>query len=163
MSGGSSNRGAKGVYTDFESSDDDVDWEEEFTDDLHLELRQVCRLGDKAMLKTFLVIYQEDWQLNISSCVDVKEILFIKTRLSHGVNIRSGRHVPRSGDYDFKTLINTLIETKAHLKIEGRKFGDFEIPENLMDDKRFDEAKFYRWITMKNKEANEIIEAKRLL
>ena len=70
--------------------------------------------------------------------------MFIKTRLSHGVNIRSGRHVPRSDDNDFKTLINTLIETKDHLKIEGRKFCDFEIPENLMDDKRFDAAKFDR-------------------
>ena len=87
--------------------------------------------------------------------------MFIKTRLSHGVSIRSGRLVPRSDDSDFKTLINNLTETKAHLKIEGRKFGDFELPENLMDDKRFDEAKFYRWITMKNKEANEILEAKK--
>ena len=60
MSGGCSNRGAKVVNTDFESSDDDIDTEEEFTDDeetdaMQFELRQICRLGDKATLKTFLV------------------------------------------------------------------------------------------------------------
>jgi hypothetical protein len=60
MSGGCPNRGATiDVHTDFESSDDDVDSVEEFTDDetddMQLELRQICRLGDKAMLKTFLV------------------------------------------------------------------------------------------------------------
>ena len=48
-----------GVHTDLESIDDDIDSEEEFTDDetddMQLELRQICRLGDKAMLKTFLV------------------------------------------------------------------------------------------------------------
>ena len=46
-------------HTDYESSDDDVDSDEEFTadetDEMQLELRQICRLGDKAMLKTFLV------------------------------------------------------------------------------------------------------------
>ena len=97
----------------------------------------------------------------VNHCVDVKEDLYIKTRLSHGVIIRSGRHVPRSDDSDFKTLINNLTETKAHLKIKGRKFGTFELPENLMDDGRFDRAKFYRWVSMKNEEAGEIIEAKK--
>jgi len=58
--GGCSNLGANGVQPDFERSDDDVDSEEEFTDDeaddmMQVELRQICRLGDKAMLKTFLV------------------------------------------------------------------------------------------------------------
>ena len=126
--------------------------------------RMEFRIGiTKKLIENLGPNFSDSSVKQVNHCVDVKENLFIKTRLSHGVNIRSGRHVPRSDDNDFKTLINNLTETKAHLKIEGRKFGDFEIPENLMDDKRFDEAKFYRWITMKNKEANEIIEAKRLL
>ena len=45
--------------------------------------------------------------------------------------------------------------------IKGRKFGDYEFPINLMDDKRFDRAKFFRWIVQKNGEAKEVIEAKR--
>ena len=67
MSEGCSNHGAKDiiiiVHTDYERSyaaDDDVDSEEEFTDDetddmMQVELRQICRLGNRAMLKTFLV------------------------------------------------------------------------------------------------------------
>ena len=47
------------------------------------------------------------------------------------------------------------------MKIRGRKFGDFVFPENLMDDRRFDRAKFFRWITQKNEEAKDIIVAKR--
>ena len=93
--------------------------------------------------------------------VDVKEDLFVKTRISHGVDIRSGRHVPRSDEEDFKTLVQNLTETKAHMMIKGRKFGDYEFPINLMDDKRFDRAKFFRWIVQKNGEAKEVIEAKR--
>ena len=96
----------------------------------------------------------------VNHMVDVKEDLYIKTRLSHGVSIRSGRHVPRSDETDFLTLVQNLTETKAHLKIKGRRFGDFKLHEDLMNDKRFDRAKFFRWITNKNKEAKEIIEAK---
>ena len=45
--------------------------------------------------------------------------------------------------------------------IKGRKFGDYEFPINLMDDKRLDRAKFFIWIVQKNGEAKEVIEAKR--
>ena len=90
----------------------------------------------------------------------MKEDLYIKTRLSHGVGIRSGRHVPRSDEKDFQTLIQNLTETRAHQKIKGRKFGDFKIPEDLMKDARFDRAKFFRWVTTKNKEAKGFIDAK---
>ena len=54
-----------------------------------------------------------------------------------------------------------MTETKVHMMIKGRKFGDYEFPINLMDDKRFDRAKFFRWIVQKNGEAKEVIEAKR--
>lgn len=62
MSEGCSNIGAKViiVHTDFDRSYAHVDSEEEFSDDetddmMQAELRQICRLGNKAMLKTFLV------------------------------------------------------------------------------------------------------------
>ena len=96
----------------------------------------------------------------VNSMVDVKEELYAQTRLSHGVKLRSGRHVPRSDESDYRILIQNLTETKAHLKIPGRLFGTFDLPENIMDDKRFDQAKFYRWVVQKNEEAKDFIEAK---
>ena len=51
---------------------------------------------------------------------------------------------------------------EAHIeKEEGRRFGDIEFPENLMDDSRFDKTQFYRWVASKNEEAKAVIEAKR--
>ena len=47
------------------------------------------------------------------------------------------------------------------MKIEGRTFGNFELPENLMDDDRFDKVGFYRWIVNKNKEMKSVIKAKK--
>ena len=98
----------------------------------------------------------------VNQSVDVKEELYVKTRLSHGVNIRSGRHVPRSDEADFLILVKNLTDTEADIKTKGRKFGTFEFPENVMDDKRFDRAKFYRWIAQKNMEAKEVIAAKKV-
>ena len=38
----------------------------------------------------------------VNQTVDVKEDLFVKTRISYGVDIRTERHVPHSEDVDFK-------------------------------------------------------------
>ena len=98
----------------------------------------------------------------VNQMVDIKEELYLLTRKSHGVNIRTGRHVPRSDEADFRTLVQNLTDTEAHSKIEGRQFGSFDLPENIMDDERFDQARFYRWIVQKNEDAKELIEAKRI-
>ena len=97
----------------------------------------------------------------VNQTVDVKEELYIQTRLSHGVRIRSGRHVPRSDENDFNTLVKHLTDLDAHSKTQGRQFGDIKLPENIMDDKRFDKTQFYRWIASKNEEAKDILEAKK--
>ena len=98
----------------------------------------------------------------VNHMVDIKEELYLLTRKSNGVNIRTGRHVPRSDEADFRTLVQNLTDTEAHSKIEGRQFGSFDLPENIMDDERFDQARFYRWIVQKNEDAKELIEAKRI-
>ena len=123
--------------------------------------RMEFRIGiTKKLIENLGPNFSDTTVQQVNHMVDVKEDLYIKTRLSHGVSIRSGRHVPRSDETDFLTLVQNLTETKAHLKIKGRRFGDFKLHEDLMNDKRFDRAKFFRWITNKNKEAKEIIEAK---
>ena len=58
-------------------------------------------------------------------------------------------------------LYSHLTDTRAHVKIEGRGFGDFSFAENLMEDERFNQVAFYRWIVSKNKEAKSVLEAKR--
>ena len=47
------------------------------------------------------------------------------------------------------------------MKINGRAFGDINIPENLMDDERFDKVGFYRWLVLKNNDAKSVLKAKR--
>ena len=51
----------------------------------------------------------------VNHMVDIKEELYNTTRLSHGVTIRSGRHVPRSDAKDFKLLVDNLTKTEAHM------------------------------------------------
>ena len=97
----------------------------------------------------------------VNHTLDIKEELFRQTRISHGVGIRSGRHNPRSDTNDYTKLFSHLTETRAHLKIPGRSFGDLEFKEDLMDDARFSKVEFYRWIVSKNKEAKAAIDAKR--
>ena len=58
-------------------------------------------------------------------------------------------------------LFSHLTDTRAHMKINGRAFGDINIPENLMDDDRFDKVGYYRWLVLKNNEANSVLKAKR--
>ena len=129
---------------------------------VHRDRRMEFRIGiTKKLIENLGPNFSDTSVKQVNHMVDIKEKLFINTRVTHGVAIRSGRHVPRSDDSDFLTLVNSLNETKAHMKIKGRKFGDFVFPENLMDDRRFDRAKFFRWITQKNEEAKDIIVAKR--
>ena len=84
--------------------------------------------------------------------MDIKEKLYIHTLVAHGVNLRSGRHVPRSDKDDFDMLVKNLAELEVHVKKEGRSFGHYELPANVMEDKRFDKSRFYRWINSKIKE-----------
>ena len=72
----------------------------------------------------------------IKKCVDIKEELYIHTRLSHGVDLRTGRHKARSDSKDFELLMDSLWENKAHLKINGRTFGAYKYPENILDDEK---------------------------
>ena len=97
----------------------------------------------------------------VNRTLDIKEELFLKTREAHGVDIRSGKHNPRSDARDYDSLFCHLTETKAHVKVEGRRFGDLNFSENLMDDDRFNKVEFYRWIASKNKEAKNVLSAKK--
>ena len=92
----------------------------------------------------------------VNHMVDIKEELYNTTRLSHGVTIRSGRHVSRSDVKDFQLLVDNLTKIEAHIVKPGRKFGSFEYPPDIMNDAKFDKAQFYRWICQKNKEARNV-------
>ena len=96
----------------------------------------------------------------VNSTLDIKEELFLHVRESHGVNIRSGRHNPRSDSRDYEMLFSHLTETRAHKRIRGRTFGDYNLPENILDDERLKNAGFFRWLLNKNKEAKNIIQAR---
>ena len=96
----------------------------------------------------------------VNHVVDIKEELFVKTRDSHGIDVRSGRHKPRTDKSDFEALLKMLEKTEAHRKISGRSFGDLDMPGNPLDSKVVDKASFFRWITSKNKEACKILNAK---
>ena len=75
--------------------------------------------------------------------------------------MRTGRHNARSDQKDYDMLFSHLTDTRAHMRIEGRTFGELNFTENLMEDDRFDNVEFYRWIVTKNKEAKSVLEAKR--
>ena len=106
--------------------------------------------------------FNEESVQQVNQTVEIKEQLYYETRRSHGVTIRSGRHVPRSDQDDYEILRQNLEDTKAHLRIPGKLFGDFDLPEDLMSDKKFDQAAFYRWLTGKNEKAVSLIEAQRV-
>ena len=97
----------------------------------------------------------------VNKTLDIKEELFLETRRSHGVDIRSGRHNPRSDAKDYAMAFSHLTETKAHLKVRGRAFGNLRFCEDLMEEEKFNKAEFYRWLVSKNKEAKTVIAAKR--
>ena len=119
------------------------------------------RIGiTKKLIENLGPNFSEESVQQVNHMVDVKEELYIQTRHSHGVRVRSGRHVPRSDEADFNTIVKNLTDLGAHIKKEGRRFGDFELTEDIMDDKRFDKTQFFRWIASKNKEAMGVLEAK---
>ena len=57
-------------------------------------------------------------------------------------------------------LFDSLTKTEAHLKIDGRSFGNLEFPDDILDNHYFDKVVFYRWLSAKNKEAGDFIKAK---
>ena len=129
---------------------------------INRDRRMEYRIGTaKKLISNLGPNFNQDAVQQVNHMVDIKEELFMKPRDSHGVDIRSGRHKARSDTKDYEMLFSHLTETRAHLKIKGRTFGDLNFPEDLMDDKRFDKVEFYRWIVDKNKEAKKVLRAKR--
>ena len=104
--------------------------------------------------------FTKDAVHQVNAMLDIKEELFLQTRVAHGVNVRSGNHSARSDAKDYALLFSHLSEVKADKQISGRTFGDFKFKEDLMDDNVFDKAEFYRWIVTKNKEAKTTLYAK---
>ena len=129
---------------------------------INRDRRMEYRIGTtKKLIANLGPNFSPDAVQQVNATVDIKEELFLKTRESHGVRIRSGNHRARSDDKDYAMLLTHLTETQAHMKIEGRTFGDFQFPENLMEDDMFNRAEFYRWLGTKNKEAKAVLVAKR--
>ena len=124
--------------------------------------RMEYRIGTaKKLIANLGPNFSHDAVQKVNSTLDIKEELFLATRMSHGVDIRSGRHCARSDAKDYAMMFSQLTETRAHMKIEGRAFGDFNFTEDILEDKRFDKAAFYRWLTTKNKEAESTLRARK--
>ena len=129
---------------------------------INRDRRMEYRIGTtKKLIANLGPNFSQDAVQQVNATVDIKEELFLKTRESHGVKIRSGNHRARSDDKDYAMLVSHLTETQAHMKIDGRTFGNFQFPENLMEDDLFNKAEFYRWLVSKNKEAKAVLGAKR--
>ena len=58
-------------------------------------------------------------------------------------------------------LFSHLTETRAHKRIKGRTFGDYNLPENILEDERLRNAGFYRWVLNKNNEAKSLLKARK--
>ena len=130
---------------------------------IHRDRRMEYRIGTaKKLIENLGPNFTQEAVQQVNKTLEVKEELFIKTRGSHGVNIRSGRHNPRSDAKDYDMLYSHLTDTRAHVKIPGRAFGDLSFSEDLMEDKRFNKIEFYRWIVTKNKEAKSVLNAKKM-
>ena len=109
--------------------------------------RQIANLGSN--------FDQEHVQL-VNKTIEVKEKFYHETRKSHGIRIRSGRHVPRPDNADYQAILKCLDDTEAHLIVPGRSFGNYSLPKDIT--KRFDNASFVRWLTSKNKEAKSVFQ-----
>ena len=103
--------------------------------------------------------FDEEHVQLVNKTVEIKEELFYQTRKSHGIEVRSGNHVARDDTADYNAVLEFLAENDAHMKKEGRIFGDYDLPEDLFG--HFDRAEFYRWISVKNEEAAGILRQKR--
>ena len=125
--------------------------------------RMEHRIGTlKKLISNLGPNFDQEHVQQVNKTVEIKELLFHETRRSHEVNIRSGRHVPRSDLADYQLVFKCLEDTEAHLKKPGRQFGNFDLPEDLLTDDRFDQAEFYRWLTGENEEAKSVMEANRI-
>lgn len=130
-------------------------------ENINRDRRMEYRIGiTKKLIGNLGPNFNPDSVQHVNNTVDIKEELFYETRKSHGVNIRSGKHNARSDTEDYKMLFSHLTETRAHVIIEGRTFGDIMFPKNLMDDDRFDKVQFYRWLVHKNNEAKSALRAR---
>ena len=130
-------------------------------ENINRDRRMEYRIGiTKKLIGNLGPNFNQDSVQHVNNTVDIKEELFYETRKSHGVSIRSGKHNARSDTEEYKMLLSHLSETKAHVIIEGRTFGDIMYPKNLMDDDRFDKVQFYRWIVQKNNEAKKALRAR---
>ena len=119
------------------------------------------RIGrEKTLIGNLGPNFSEKHVQQVNRTVDVKEELYWQGRVSHGIKIRSGKHTARSDDKDYDMLFAQLTETRAHIRIEGRTFGNFKLPLNILKDERFENAGFYRWLVGKNKEAKSVLRAK---
>ena len=124
--------------------------------------RMEYRIGTaKKLIENLGPNFSKEAVQQVNKTIDIKEELFLKTRESHGVDIRTGKHNPRSDSRDYDLLFSHLTDTKAHLKVAGRGFGDLKFSEDIMDDERFNKVEFYRWIASKNKEAKTVLSAKK--
>ena len=129
---------------------------------INRDLRMEYMIGMlKRLLSNLGSNFTKEEVKKVNAVIDIKEKLFLRMREAHGVLVRNGSRKARSDSMDYKKLFNHLTEKEAHLKIENRPFGSFELKENLMEDDRFDKAKFYRWLTGKNRELKKVLEAKR--
>ena len=129
---------------------------------IHRDRRMEYRIGAaKNLIENLGPNFSKEAVQQVNHTLDIKEELFRMTRISHGVTIRSGRHNPRSDAKDYDRLFSELTATKADQKIRGRAFGNLEFNEDLLEDDRFNQIEFYRWIVNKNKEAKSVLNAKK--
>ena len=80
-----------------------------------------------------------------------------------GVTIRSGAHKARSDAKDYQVMMQALKETEADKFVAGRKFGNLQFSENLLEFEDFDQAGFFRWLTKKNTDAGASLKASHAL
>ena len=129
---------------------------------IHRDRRMEYRIGTaKKLIGNLGPNFSKEAVQKVKCTLDIKEELYMHTRVSHGVDIRTGRHNPRADTKDYEMLLKHLTEMKAHQKVKGRKFGNLVFKEDLMDDEKFDKVEFFRWIAGKNKEAASALSARR--
>ena len=122
--------------------------------------RMEHRIGTtKQLISNLGPNFDENHVQQVNKTVEIKEKLYHETRKSHGVEIRSGRHNPRSDHPDYELIFQTLESTQAHIIVPGRSFGDYNFPKDLFCHNKFEKAGFFRWLAGKNNEAESVIEA----
>ena len=121
--------------------------------------RMEHRIGAlKSRIRNLGSNFDQDHVQLVNKTIDIKEELFLESRESHGVKIRSGAHNARDDTKDYRSTLEFLQLNKAHCKIRDRTFGNLDLPEDLYD--HFDKAHFYRWISSKNEELADVLRTK---